>query len=146
MNLCCLINSFLLSPPVNAPVSPARDGDFFPVLPAEAAAEPGPPPRTARAMVSGLHPCLGHAGGGGATLRRERGRRSPRPRQTPVSFLSVPTGTAINAKGGGGFNDVDTCSPRNGLGSIWHESLPRLLSHKLLFHKGKAALFINCCR
>lgn len=104
------------------------------------------PPHTTQAMESGLSPCLSNAGGRGVTLRRERGSRSLRPRQTPVSFLSVPTGTAINAKGGGGFNDVDTCSPRNGLSSIWHESLPRLLSHKLLFHKGKAALFINCCR
>lgn len=145
MNSRHLINSFLLPPlwtllfQQSMPVTFSRC--FLPRL----LGSKVHPPRTVWAIGSGLSPCLGKVGGRGATLRREWGSSSPWLRQNH-SLLSVPTGTAINAKGGVGFNDVDTCSPRNGLKSIWHESLPRLLSHKLLFHKGKAALFINCCR
>lgn len=109
-------------PAVNTVVSPASASDFFLVLPAQAPVERGPPTTHRSSGGVGAFSLPWQARGRGATLRREWGSQSLWPRQTPVSFLSVPTRMVINAKGGGGFNDADTCSLRNGLGSIWHKS------------------------
>lgn len=109
-------------PAVNTVVSSASATDFFLVLPAQAPVERGLP--TTHHLSDGVRAFAlpQQARGRGATLRREWESQSLWPRQTPVSFCSVPTRMVINAKGGGGFNDADTCSLRNGLSSIWHKS------------------------